>query len=64
MRIADVQDLLRQLCSAAGSRRAFANAHGLNVDYVYQVLSGRRPPSAKLCKVLGIKPDGMRWVKR
>lgn len=64
MRIADVQQLLAERCARSGGQRAFARAHKMNAQYVSQVLSGQRPPSEKLCKVLGIKPDGLRWVKR
>lgn len=62
MRLVDVQRLLRSRCEAAGSQRRFAETHGLTVAYVSQVLHGSRPPSAKLCKALGIKSDGERWV--
>ena len=63
MRLSDVQQLLARRCQEAGSQRRFAEAHGMNVQYVSQVLSGHRPPSDKLCKVLGIKDAGRRWVK-
>lgn len=64
MRINDVQNMLRQACEKAGSQRAFALEHGLAAQYLTQVLSGERPPSAKLCEALGIEEDGMRWVRR
>jgi DNA-binding transcriptional regulator YdaS (Cro superfamily) len=63
MRLEDVQSLLQKRCGSAGGQRAFAAKHGLKVQYVSQVLLGQRPPSARLCKVLGIKADGMRWIK-
>jgi len=62
MRIDDVRKLLASRCEEAGGQNAFARAHKLAVQYVSQVLLGRRPPSAKMCKVLGIRPDGMRWI--
>lgn len=55
--------MLRKRCDEAGGQRAFARAHGLIVQHVSQVVLGQRPPSAPLCKVLGIEPAGMRWVK-
>jgi hypothetical protein len=63
MRLEDVQSLLQKRCAAAGGQRAFATKHRLTVQYVSQVLLGQRPPSARLCKVLGIRADGMRWIK-
>jgi DNA-binding transcriptional regulator YdaS (Cro superfamily) len=63
MRLADVLDLLRKRCADAGSLTAFAEAHGLNKQYVSQVLHGLRPPSARLCGALRIRYDGGRWIK-
>jgi hypothetical protein len=63
MREEDVSDLLRRRCKEAGGQRAFARAHGLLVQHVSQVVNRQRPPSKNLCKALGIRPDGMRWVK-
>lgn len=64
MRLDDVQKMLRKACDAAGSLSKFAEANGLQKQYVSQVLSGGRPPSERLCDVLGIAPDGMRWVRK
>ena len=64
MRLEDVQKMLRKACEAAGSLGKFAEAHGLTKQYVSQVLAGGRPPSEKLCDVLGVAPDGMRWVRK
>ena len=64
MRLVDVQQLLARRCDEAGSQRAFAAEHGLNAQYVSQVLSGLRPPSTAICTVLGIRSDGERWVRR
>ena len=64
MRIADVRKLLDRLCAKAGGKRAFAQAHDLDETYVSQVIRGLRPPSDRICKALGIRSDGERWVKR
>lgn len=64
MRLTDVQALLRRECADAGGVTAFAEAHKIAKQYVSQVLNGHRPPSEKLCKALGIREDGTRWVKR
>lgn len=62
MRIDDVRELLASRCRDIGGQGAFARRHKLQVQYVSQVLLGKRPPSAKMCKALGIREDGMRWV--
>ena len=64
MRIDDVLRLLARQCNDAGGQAVFAKRHGLTKAYVSQVLQGGRPPSEKLCAALGIREDGMRWVKR
>ena len=46
-----------------GGQSAFAAAHGVTRAYVSAVLQGHRPPSRRLCKALGIREAGMRWVK-
>ena len=63
MKIADVQRLLLRRCTEAGGQAAFARSHGLAKGYISQVLNGQRPPSAKLCAALGVREDGMRWVR-
>lgn len=63
MRIEDVQRLLLRRCTEAGGQHAFAREHGVTVGYVSQVLLGKRPPSARICEALGIREDGVRWVR-
>ena len=63
LRIEDVQALLKKRCDQAGGQSAFARQHGVSRQYISAVISGREPPHAGLCKALGIRPDGMRWVK-
>lgn len=63
LRLEDVRELLEKLCHDAGGQREFARQHGLNVAYVSQVILGRRPPSDDMCKILGLKDDGRRWVR-
>ncbi len=62
MRQSDVQAMLRSMVEPSGSARAWAAKRGLSGSYVSQVIKGTRPPSDELCKAMGIKPDGMRWV--
>jgi hypothetical protein len=59
----DVRNLLEREIDKHGSATSFAEHHGLTKQYVSQVLWRQRPPSEKLCAVLGIRADGMRWVK-
>ena len=63
MRLEDVQQLLQRQCDKAGGQIRFALSHGFTRQYIWLVLDGQRPPSAKLCKALGIRSDGERWVK-
>lgn len=62
MRQADVQEMLRKMVEPTGSARAWAAKKGVNASYVSQVMRGSRPPSEALCKAMGIKSDGERWV--
>ena len=61
MRIDDVRKLLAARCEEAGGLHAFARAHSIAVQYVWQVIHGRKQPSAKVCKALGIRPIEQRW---
>jgi hypothetical protein len=63
MRLEDVQTLLRKRCEEAGSMSAFADQHDINKQYISQVINGHRPPSERLCGILGIRSDGIRWIK-
>jgi transcriptional regulator with XRE-family HTH domain len=64
MRIEDVRALLAVHCKMQGGQSAFARKHGLTRAYVSQVLAGQRPPSPRLCKGLGLREDGQRWVRK
>lgn len=48
------------------SRRQVAGALGLNEQYLYQVLTGRRAPSPELCSDIERETHGavMRWDLR
>ena len=59
-----VRQLLLARCAEAGGQSAFARAHGFSVQYVSQVIQGKRPPSEGMCDVLGIRCAGMRWTKQ
>ena len=61
MRIDDVRELLRARCEEAGGQHAFSRRHNIAMQYVSQVIHGRKPPSAKVCKALGIRPIEQRW---
>lgn len=46
---------LRRACTAAGSQRRWAQAHGLSPQYVTEVLRGRREPGPALCDALSLQ---------
>ena len=64
LRIDDVRKLLKRRCDEAGGQRAFAREHGLSVQHVSRVLREGKAPVGRICKALGIEPDGMRWVTK
>lgn len=63
MNVDDVRRLLERRCREAGGQAAFAEAHGFTKAYVSQVVNAQRPPSERLCDVLGIRDDGRRWTR-
>ena len=63
MRAEEVVALLKRRCEEAGGLRPWARQHGLTAQYVWQVVSGLKPPSGAVAKALGLRPDGMRWVR-
>jgi hypothetical protein len=50
----DVMERLRAAITAAGSQRAFADQHKISLQYVNDVLRGRRDPGQKILDALGI----------
>jgi DNA-binding transcriptional regulator YdaS (Cro superfamily) len=42
-------------CSSAGGQQAWAQAHGLSLAYVNDVLHGRRQPGKRICAALGFR---------
>ena len=50
-----VIERLRAACEAAGSQRAFAQAHQFTPAYVHDVLHGRRPPADRILDALGLE---------
>lgn len=42
-------------CEAAGSRRAFAKAHGISPVYLGEILNGTREPGPLLLRVMGYR---------
>ena len=63
MRAEDVVALLRKRCEETGGLRPWARQHGIAAQYVWQIVSGLKPPGDTVTKALGLRPDGMRWVK-
>ena len=51
----DVRALLRKACENAGTQQAWADKHAFTSSFVSFVLLGRKKPSRKLCKILGIE---------
>src|SRR5262245_34949873 len=50
-------------CSVSCRPELWAREHGITVQYVWQIVSGLKPPSDTVAKALGLRPDGMRWVR-
>jgi len=63
LRQSDVIRLLRKRCEQEGGQAALARKLGLSRQYIEQVLSGKRVPSDAIAATLGIKSDGLRWIK-
>lgn len=51
----DVRDLLRQACEAAGSQRAFALEHGINIGLLSSIYNGHRRPVPQVLEALGLR---------
>lgn len=51
----DAIGALRAACDAAGSIRAWAIRHGFSQPYVWHVLAGEKPPSARLLAEIGLR---------
>ena len=64
MRVEEVVALLRQACDEVGGYYPWAQRHRLSRQYVREVLVGLKPPSDRIAKALGLRPDGMRWVRK
>ncbi len=68
MALLDIEDVCRILrCSikAAGNQTAWAKQFGLERSNVSQTLNGKRPPSKRLLKILGLqRVTAYRMIKR
>lgn len=51
----DVIDRLRVAIDASGSQAAFAAQHAISLQYVNDVLRGRREPGQKILDALGLE---------
>lgn len=51
----DIMERLRAAITAAGSQRSFADQHKISLQYVNDVLRGRREPGQKILDALGIE---------
>ena len=54
MTATEVRSMLKRACTAAGTARAWAKAHGVSEAYVSDVLNSRRDPGEAICKALGL----------
>jgi len=63
MTIVDVRAALAKMCQEAGGQRAFALQRGLTAQHVNSVLRGIKAPGPQLCRAMGIRDAGRRWVK-
>ena len=52
---AQVVDMLKAQCTAAGSGAEFAKLAGVSAPYLNDVIHGRRPPADAICSALGIE---------
>jgi predicted RNA-binding Zn ribbon-like protein len=50
-----VIERLREASRDAGSVAAFARKAGLSLQYVHDVINGRRSPSERICQAIGIR---------
>lgn len=51
----DVIERMRAAIVAAGSQAAFAERHGISLQYVNDVLRGRREPGRKILDALDVE---------
>jgi hypothetical protein len=51
----EIMEQLRGAIAAAGSQRAFADQHQIALQYINDVLRGRRKPGQKILDALGIE---------
>ena len=49
-----VRNLLRERCATC-SQKEFAEQHGVSLQYVHDVLNGRRMPGASMLNALGLR---------
>lgn len=50
-----VRSMLKARCAEAGSQKAWAKEAGVSVQYVCDVLHGRREPGDAICSALGLR---------
>jgi hypothetical protein len=55
LQTSEVIDRLRDRVHAVGSIVMFAKEAGFSAPYIGDVLRGARPPSAKVCELLGVQ---------
>lgn len=63
LRTEEVLDRLRAACREAGSQTAWAEANGISVAYVSDVVRGRRDPGDSVLRGLGLQRE-VRHVAR
>ncbi len=63
MTIDEVRALLEAECKAAGGVRVWALEAAMSAQFVSAIINGKRPPSERICRALGIREDGLRWVR-
>lgn len=51
----DILDRMRAAVEQAGSQRAFAEQHKISLQYVNDVLRGRREPGQRILDALGVE---------
>lgn len=54
---ADVRERLRAACAEAGGQKRWGREHGFSQQYVGEVISGRRAPSDRILRGLGLQAE-------
>ncbi len=54
MTTTEVVAMLKRVCTAAGTAKAWAKQHDVSEAYVSDVLRGKKDPGEAICRALGL----------